>query len=101
MLKKKKDGEVLYQGKRNITSTICKIYGYHVQNLKQNYFNYRFPNRPDLLVPYEYLSHRMAALEEYLDTLLQIEIYKRHPETVSYFYFFFFFNLWKLFINLV
>ncbi|XP_031782606.1 phospholipase D2 isoform X2 [Nasonia vitripennis] len=44
----------------------------------------RFPNRPDVLIPHEYLSHRMKALEEYLDTLLKIEIYKRHPETISF-----------------
>ncbi|KAJ8679652.1 hypothetical protein QAD02_015439 [Eretmocerus hayati] len=44
----------------------------------------RFPNRPDVLVPHEYLNHRMVALEEYLDNLLKIEIYKQHPETISF-----------------
>lgn len=44
----------------------------------------RFPNKPDVLVPYEHINHRMKALEEYLDNLLTIEIYKRHPETLSF-----------------
>ncbi|XP_012275763.1 phospholipase D2 isoform X2 [Orussus abietinus] len=44
----------------------------------------RFPNRPDGLVPYEQLNHRMQALEDYLDNLLKIEIYKRHPETINF-----------------
>ncbi|XP_058805785.1 phospholipase D2 isoform X2 [Phymastichus coffea] len=44
----------------------------------------RFPNRPEVLVPHEHLSRRMRSLEQYLDTLLQIDIYKRHPETISF-----------------
>ncbi|XP_015593521.1 phospholipase D2 [Cephus cinctus] len=44
----------------------------------------RFPNKPDGLVPYEHLGQRMSALEKYLDNLLKIEIYKRHPETISF-----------------
>ncbi|XP_008560003.1 phospholipase D1 [Microplitis demolitor] len=44
----------------------------------------RFPNKPDGLVPYEYLEHRMKVLEDYLSNLLKIEIYKRHPETISF-----------------
>lgn len=44
----------------------------------------RFPNKPDILVPHEQLGHRMQVLEEYLENLLKIEIYKRHPETVRF-----------------
>ncbi|XP_074110458.1 phospholipase D isoform X1 [Cotesia typhae] len=44
----------------------------------------RFPNKPDGLVPYECLEHRMKVLEDYLSNLLKIEIYKRHPETISF-----------------
>ncbi|XP_046617254.1 phospholipase D2 isoform X1 [Neodiprion virginianus] len=44
----------------------------------------RFPNKPDGLVPYEQLSHRMQVLQEYFDNLLQIEIYKRHPDTIAF-----------------
>lgn len=43
---------------------------------------YRFPNRPDVLVPYEQLNDRMKALENYLNNLIKMDIYKHHPETV-------------------
>lgn len=44
----------------------------------------RFPNKPDILVPHEQLGHRMRVLEEYLENLLKIDIYKRHPETIAF-----------------
>lgn len=43
---------------------------------------YRFPNRPDVLVPYEQLNDRMKVLEDYLGNLIKMDIYKHHPETV-------------------
>lgn len=43
----------------------------------------RFPNKPDMLVPYEQLDLRRKVLEEYLTNLLKIKIYLHHPETVS------------------
>lgn len=49
------------------------------------YHFYRFPNKPDILVPYEQLNHRRKELEDYLNNLLNIEIYRRHSETVSIF----------------
>ncbi|XP_076175597.1 phospholipase D isoform X2 [Ptiloglossa arizonensis] len=44
----------------------------------------RFPNKPDVLVPYEQLDHRKKVLEEYLSNLLKIKIYKHHPETINF-----------------
>ncbi|KAI4479700.1 hypothetical protein M0804_010750 [Polistes exclamans] len=44
----------------------------------------RFPNKPDVLVPYEQLNHRMKALENYLGNLVKIDIYKQHPETINF-----------------
>ncbi|XP_072761539.1 phospholipase D1 isoform X2 [Anoplolepis gracilipes] len=44
----------------------------------------RFPNKPDILVPYEQLNHRRKELEDYLYNLLNIEIYRRHPETINF-----------------
>ncbi|XP_043259352.1 phospholipase D2 [Colletes gigas] len=44
----------------------------------------RFPNKPDVLVPYEQLDHRKKVLEEYLVNLLKIKIYKHHPETINF-----------------
>ncbi|XP_071557786.1 phospholipase D1 isoform X2 [Temnothorax nylanderi] len=44
----------------------------------------RFPNKPDILVPYEQLSHRRKELEDYLSNLLNIEIYRRHSETINF-----------------
>lgn len=44
----------------------------------------RFPNKPDVLVPYEQLEHRKKVLEEYLTNLLKIKIYLHHPETVDF-----------------
>ncbi|XP_031836301.1 phospholipase D isoform X2 [Nomia melanderi] len=44
----------------------------------------RFPNRPEVLVPYEQLEHRKRLLEEYLANLLKIKIYMHHPETINF-----------------
>ncbi|XP_017794602.1 PREDICTED: phospholipase D2 [Habropoda laboriosa] len=44
----------------------------------------RFPNKPDVLVPYEQLDHRKRVLEEYLTNLLKIKIYLHHPETTNF-----------------
>jgi len=48
-------------------------------------FFYRFPNKPDILVPYEQLNYRRKEIEDYLSNLLNIEIYRYHPETVRIF----------------
>ncbi|XP_019701186.1 phospholipase D1 isoform X2 [Harpegnathos saltator] len=44
----------------------------------------RFPNKPDILVPYEQLNCRRKELEDYLYNLLNIEIYRRHSETINF-----------------
>ncbi|XP_076290106.1 phospholipase D [Lasioglossum baleicum] len=44
----------------------------------------RFPNKPEVLVPYEQLDHRKRLLEEYLSNLLKIKIYMQHPETMNF-----------------
>ncbi|XP_020282549.1 phospholipase D1 isoform X2 [Pseudomyrmex gracilis] len=44
----------------------------------------RFPNKPDILVPHEQLNQRRKVLEEYLGNLLNIEIYRRHPDTIDF-----------------
>ncbi|XP_076235728.1 phospholipase D [Calliopsis andreniformis] len=44
----------------------------------------RFPNKPDVLVPYEQLDHRRKVLEDYLANLLRIKLYLHHPETISF-----------------
>ncbi|XP_011637945.1 phospholipase D2 isoform X2 [Pogonomyrmex barbatus] len=44
----------------------------------------RFPNKPDILVPYEGLNRRRKELEDYLNNLLNIEIYRRHSETINF-----------------
>ncbi|XP_043803010.1 phospholipase D2 isoform X1 [Apis laboriosa] len=44
----------------------------------------RFPNKPDMLVPYEQLDLRRKVLEEYLTNLLKIKIYLHHPETINF-----------------
>nr|XP_012222142.1 PREDICTED: phospholipase D1 [Linepithema humile]XP_012222151.1 PREDICTED: phospholipase D1 [Linepithema humile] len=44
----------------------------------------RFPNKPDILVPYEQLNQRRKELEDYLSNLLNIEIYRQHPETIDF-----------------
>ncbi|KAK0092201.1 hypothetical protein PV326_001951 [Microctonus aethiopoides] len=44
----------------------------------------RFPNKPDGLIGHEQSNQRTKALEDYLSNLLKIDIYKRHPETISF-----------------
>ena len=44
----------------------------------------RFPSKPEALVPYESLEERMQQLEQYLQNLLQINLYRNHHETVSF-----------------
>ncbi|XP_021931643.1 phospholipase D1 isoform X2 [Zootermopsis nevadensis] len=44
----------------------------------------RFPNMPEALVPYENIGHRIEQLQEYLQNLLQIDLYRDHHETVSF-----------------
>ena len=43
----------------------------------------RFPNRPEALVPVESLNERIKQLEEYLYNLLNISLYRNHPDTVK------------------
>lgn len=38
---------------------------------------------PEALVPYENIGHRIEQLQEYLQNLLQIDLYRDHHETVS------------------
>lgn len=45
--------------------------------------SFRFPSRPEALVPYERVEHRARQLEEYLRNILKINIYRNHYETVS------------------
>lgn len=44
----------------------------------------RFPKKPDALVPAEAVPTRMKQLEEYLYNLLNITLYKNHPDTISF-----------------
>ncbi|XP_076675622.1 phospholipase D [Andrena cerasifolii] len=44
----------------------------------------RFPNKPDVLVPYEQLEFRKKVLEDYFFNLLQIKLYLLHPETINF-----------------
>jgi hypothetical protein len=43
----------------------------------------RFPSKPETLVPYENIEERMKQLEQYLQNLLRIGLYRNHHETVS------------------
>ncbi|CAH0395463.1 unnamed protein product [Bemisia tabaci] len=45
----------------------------------------RFPETPDALVADDRIEARMQQLEQYLSSLLQINIYRNHYETVSFF----------------
>jgi phospholipase D1/2 len=38
---------------------------------------------PEALVPYENIEERIKQLEQYLQNLLQISLYRNHHETVS------------------
>ena len=42
----------------------------------------RFPKKPEILVAYEKLGDRIKQLENYLNNLLSINIYRNHPATV-------------------
>ncbi|XP_066154308.1 phospholipase D2 [Euwallacea fornicatus] len=44
----------------------------------------RFPNKPEILVGYERIPNRMKQLEDYLNNLLSIVIYKNHPATLNF-----------------
>nr|CAD7443417.1 unnamed protein product [Timema bartmani] len=44
----------------------------------------RFPNKPDSLVLYENIDHRIMQLESYLRNLLKIKMYRNHPETLNF-----------------
>lgn len=44
----------------------------------------RFPNKPDALVAYEDIDRRVEQLEEYLNNLLKIKLYRNHHETVNF-----------------
>ncbi|KAF2897350.1 hypothetical protein ILUMI_08826 [Ignelater luminosus] len=43
----------------------------------------RFPKKPEVLIPFEQLPSRIKQLEDYLNNLLSLSIYRNHPETVS------------------
>lgn len=43
----------------------------------------RFPKKPEILVPIEKLDIRITQLQDYLNNLLSISIYRNHPATVS------------------
>lgn len=42
----------------------------------------RFPNKPEALVTFDRLEERKLQLEEYLQNLLNIFVYRNHEETV-------------------
>ncbi|KAL3266697.1 hypothetical protein HHI36_010859 [Cryptolaemus montrouzieri] len=44
----------------------------------------RFPKKPEILVSYEKLASRQKQLEDYLNNLLSIRIYKNHPATIEF-----------------
>ncbi|XP_025829452.1 LOW QUALITY PROTEIN: phospholipase D2 [Agrilus planipennis] len=44
----------------------------------------RFPKKPEVLVSYERIDQRIKQLEEYLNNLLSISIYRTHPETIAF-----------------
>lgn len=43
---------------------------------------FRFPKKPEILVPFDQLGNRIRQLEAYLNNLLSISVYRNHPETV-------------------
>ncbi|XP_030747183.1 phospholipase D2 [Sitophilus oryzae] len=45
----------------------------------------RFPKKPELLVSFEKIPNRMKQIEDYLNNLLSIPIYKNHPATLNFF----------------
>uniref|UniRef100_T1J7Z2 Phospholipase n=1 Tax=Strigamia maritima TaxID=126957 RepID=T1J7Z2_STRMM len=44
----------------------------------------RFPQKPDALIGAESLSRRSKQLEEYLQSLLSIPLYRTHPDTLAF-----------------
>ncbi|KAJ3657730.1 hypothetical protein Zmor_009514 [Zophobas morio] len=44
----------------------------------------RFPKKPEILVAYEKLGDRIKQLENYLNNLLSINIYRNHPATIEF-----------------
>lgn len=44
----------------------------------------RFPKKPEVLIPFERLESRMKQIEEYLNNLLSITIYRNHPATIEF-----------------
>ncbi|KAK7793830.1 hypothetical protein R5R35_014326 [Gryllus longicercus] len=44
----------------------------------------RFPNKPEALVPYEDVDKRKEQLQDYLNNLLKIRLYRNHHETVNF-----------------
>uniref|UniRef100_A0A1Y1KD26 PX domain-containing protein n=2 Tax=Photinus pyralis TaxID=7054 RepID=A0A1Y1KD26_PHOPY len=45
----------------------------------------RFPNKPEVLISHDRLQNRIKQLEDYLNNLLAINIYRNHPETIQFF----------------
>ncbi|KAF7268635.1 hypothetical protein GWI33_018263 [Rhynchophorus ferrugineus] len=45
----------------------------------------RFPKKPELLVSFEKIPNRMKQIEDYLNNLLSIPIYRNHPATLNFF----------------
>ncbi|CAG9767038.1 unnamed protein product [Ceutorhynchus assimilis] len=44
----------------------------------------RFPNKPEILVAYEKIPNRMKQLQDYLNNLVSIPIYKNHQATLNF-----------------
>ncbi|XP_074037615.1 phospholipase D [Leptinotarsa decemlineata] len=44
----------------------------------------RFPSKPEVLVSYDKLGNRMKQLENFLNNLLSITIYRNHPATIEF-----------------
>ncbi|XP_035741996.1 phospholipase D2-like isoform X1 [Vespa mandarinia] len=61
-----------------------KCLAYSREKMKDRGALPRFPNKPDVLVPYEQLNDRMKVLEDYLKNLIKMDIYKHHPETINF-----------------
>nr|CAD7425001.1 unnamed protein product [Timema monikensis] len=59
--------------------TIELMHGGYTWTIKK-----RFPNKPDSLVLYENIDHRIMQLESYLRNLLKIKMYRNHPETLNF-----------------
>ncbi|KAL1509537.1 hypothetical protein ABEB36_004252 [Hypothenemus hampei] len=44
----------------------------------------RFPNKPEILIAFEKIPNRMKQIQDYLNNLLSIVIYKNHPATLNF-----------------